>query len=273
MRLQRRLRTTGDRRPQIVEAVRLGCTISECKSLPRLVRRAIPARARTETYCLNDLWTAIAGRSKTALQTHPAAVAQAWGRALVTTANLRFHAHSPDRTSRHRAPRDARRNGRRVVSRTGRRRLGRRRVRLPRHVRDGRRDGRGDPQEKRSPTGPSASTCSPRRGISLGVPSSRCTPRHRWIMGRRRSIHGGSDGSGVPRIAAGLAPPRALREAKLDALRKGGTFAKPYYWAPFEVFTVVVERVGPWHSRKSLVESRKSQVSQRRHAPCLAPQA
>ena len=45
------------------------------------------------------------------------------------------------------------------------------------------------------------------------------------------------------RIAAGLAPPRALREAKLDALRKGGTFAKPYYWAPFEVFTVVVERV------------------------------
>ena len=35
-----------------------------------------------ETYCIGDLWTAIAGRSKTAVQTHPAAVAQAWGRAL-----------------------------------------------------------------------------------------------------------------------------------------------------------------------------------------------
>ena len=35
-----------------------------------------------ETYCLNDLWTAIGGRSKTAIVTHPAAVAKAWGRTL-----------------------------------------------------------------------------------------------------------------------------------------------------------------------------------------------
>ena len=42
-------------------------------------------------------------------------------------------------------------------------------------------------------------------------------------------------------IARGVPPPRALREAKLAALRSGGTFAKPYYWAPFEVFTVVLE--------------------------------
>ena len=45
------------------------------------------------------------------------------------------------------------------------------------------------------------------------------------------------------RIAARVPPPRALREAKLAALRKGGTFARPYYWAPFEVFTVVVDAV------------------------------
>jgi CHAT domain-containing protein len=43
------------------------------------------------------------------------------------------------------------------------------------------------------------------------------------------------------KIAAGMPPPRALREAKLAALRKGGAFAKPYYWAPFEVFTVTTE--------------------------------
>jgi len=41
------------------------------------------------------------------------------------------------------------------------------------------------------------------------------------------------------RMAAGDAAPRALREAKLTLLAKGGTYAKPYYWAPFQVFTVV----------------------------------
>jgi CHAT domain-containing protein len=40
------------------------------------------------------------------------------------------------------------------------------------------------------------------------------------------------------KIAAGVAPQRALREAKLALLHRGGTTAKPYYWAPFEVFTL-----------------------------------
>src|SRR6202008_2632300 len=41
------------------------------------------------------------------------------------------------------------------------------------------------------------------------------------------------------RMAAAAAAPRALREAKLALLSAGGTYAKPYYWAPFQVFTVV----------------------------------
>jgi CHAT domain-containing protein len=40
------------------------------------------------------------------------------------------------------------------------------------------------------------------------------------------------------RITAGDAPARALREAKLALLARGGTVAKPYYWGPFEMFTV-----------------------------------
>ncbi|HEV3056918.1 MAG TPA: CHAT domain-containing protein, partial [Vicinamibacterales bacterium] len=40
------------------------------------------------------------------------------------------------------------------------------------------------------------------------------------------------------RIAAGLPPARALREAKIAMLRAGGSLAKPYYWGPFEIFTV-----------------------------------
>jgi CHAT domain-containing protein len=39
-------------------------------------------------------------------------------------------------------------------------------------------------------------------------------------------------------IAAGAAPPRALREAKLRFLREAGVYARPYYWAPFQIFTV-----------------------------------
>jgi CHAT domain-containing protein len=41
------------------------------------------------------------------------------------------------------------------------------------------------------------------------------------------------------RMATGDSAPRALREAKLALLSKGGTYAKPYYWGPFQVFTVV----------------------------------
>jgi CHAT domain-containing protein len=40
------------------------------------------------------------------------------------------------------------------------------------------------------------------------------------------------------RLAAGDSPPRALRAAKLALLTKGGVTAKPYYWAPFQVFTL-----------------------------------
>src|SRR3954465_4447773 len=41
------------------------------------------------------------------------------------------------------------------------------------------------------------------------------------------------------RIAAGDPAARALRTAKLALLAKGGVYAKPYYWAPFQVFTVI----------------------------------
>jgi CHAT domain-containing protein/tetratricopeptide (TPR) repeat protein len=40
-------------------------------------------------------------------------------------------------------------------------------------------------------------------------------------------------------IAAGETAARALREAKLSLLAKGGNYGKPYYWGPFQVFTVV----------------------------------
>lgn len=38
-------------------------------------------------------------------------------------------------------------------------------------------------------------------------------------------------------LAAGQTPADALRGAKLRLLAAGGNFAKPYYWAPFQVFT------------------------------------
>lgn len=38
-------------------------------------------------------------------------------------------------------------------------------------------------------------------------------------------------------LAAGLPPAEALRAAKLRLIAEGGNFAKPYYWAPFQVFT------------------------------------
>jgi CHAT domain-containing protein len=39
-------------------------------------------------------------------------------------------------------------------------------------------------------------------------------------------------------ITAGHSPARSLREAKLELIRRGGHFVKPYYWGPFELFTV-----------------------------------
>lgn len=38
-------------------------------------------------------------------------------------------------------------------------------------------------------------------------------------------------------LAAGQTPAEALRAAKLRLLAEGGNLAKPYYWAPFQVFT------------------------------------
>jgi len=39
-------------------------------------------------------------------------------------------------------------------------------------------------------------------------------------------------------IARGSAAPDALRAAKLALMRQGGNVARPYYWGPFELFTV-----------------------------------
>jgi CHAT domain-containing protein len=40
-------------------------------------------------------------------------------------------------------------------------------------------------------------------------------------------------------IAAGDSAAHALRAAKLSLIAKGGNYAKPYYWGPFQVFTLV----------------------------------
>ena len=40
-------------------------------------------------------------------------------------------------------------------------------------------------------------------------------------------------------LASGASPAVALRTAKLAMLRRGGNFAKPYYWAPFELFVAL----------------------------------
>jgi len=37
-------------------------------------------------------------------------------------------------------------------------------------------------------------------------------------------------------IAAGKSPSTALRTAKLAMIARGGAAAKPYYWAPFQLF-------------------------------------
>jgi CHAT domain-containing protein len=38
----------------------------------------------------------------------------------------------------------------------------------------------------------------------------------------------------------GMSPPRALRDAKLRFLRQQRTYARPYYWGAFQVFTVAL---------------------------------
>jgi CHAT domain-containing protein len=39
-------------------------------------------------------------------------------------------------------------------------------------------------------------------------------------------------------VAKGEPPGRALRLAKLAMIERGGVYAKPYYWGPFELFAV-----------------------------------
>jgi len=43
-------------------------------------------------------------------------------------------------------------------------------------------------------------------------------------------------------VSNGEPPATALRAAKLALVRAGGVYAKPYYWAPFQLFTVTVDR-------------------------------
>ncbi len=38
-------------------------------------------------------------------------------------------------------------------------------------------------------------------------------------------------------IARGAAPADALRAAKLELIHAGGTYRKPYYWGPFQLYT------------------------------------
>jgi CHAT domain-containing protein len=40
-------------------------------------------------------------------------------------------------------------------------------------------------------------------------------------------------------LQAGHTPARSLRESKLALIREGGQLAAPYYWGPFQLFTVV----------------------------------
>jgi tetratricopeptide (TPR) repeat protein len=40
-------------------------------------------------------------------------------------------------------------------------------------------------------------------------------------------------------LQAGRTPARSLRDAKLALIREGGPLASPYYWGPFQLFTVV----------------------------------
>ena len=42
-------------------------------------------------------------------------------------------------------------------------------------------------------------------------------------------------------LKRGSPPPQALRQAKLALVRSGGSFHKPYYWAPFQLFTVSLD--------------------------------
>jgi CHAT domain-containing protein len=42
-------------------------------------------------------------------------------------------------------------------------------------------------------------------------------------------------------LAAGSSPSAALRQAKLELIHAGGIYRKPWYWAPFQLFTTEIE--------------------------------
>jgi CHAT domain-containing protein len=42
------------------------------------------------------------------------------------------------------------------------------------------------------------------------------------------------------RIALGAPVAEALRSSKLELIHGGGSYAKPFYWAPFELYTARV---------------------------------
>ena len=76
-------------------------------------------------------------------------------------------------------------------------------------------------------------------GFRLGLSPRRREPRDRRAVGRRRSIDRRPDGRLYAGVAAGDTASHALRDAKLAMLAHGGNYAKPYYWGPFQLFTVV----------------------------------
>jgi CHAT domain-containing protein len=43
-------------------------------------------------------------------------------------------------------------------------------------------------------------------------------------------------GRAYANLASGASPSAALRAAKLEMIRGGTATAKPYYWAPFQLF-------------------------------------
>ena len=51
-------------------------------------------------------------------------------------------------------------------------------------------------------------------------------------------------------IAQGTSPGTALRRAKLNLLHSGSLYRKPFFWAPFEVFTRFVNRAAAAPARE-----------------------
>jgi hypothetical protein len=64
-------------------------------------------------------------------------------------------------------------------------------------------------------------------------------------------------------LAAGKPPAVALRAAKLSLIESPGNLRKPYYWAPFQLYTVTPQgRVG-WSQTKGAPEGQHSHLGDR----------